>query len=178
MQQAGLDKVKNVAWLPTGTVVQAGLTGTTQGLHTERIVELSAMFCMELMARGTPEPAVSSPSTNSDTQENFSGASAGSAQPVGSRGPTRRGGLLLRYRSEVKRATVTELARKPGATDLDLCRAFDSNGSVELPKNWQPTPGDREFEKAYRDKRTRPKIEKTISKVRVDMRKAHLLPER
>jgi hypothetical protein len=58
MQQAGLDKDKNVAWLPTGTVVQAGLTGTTQGLYTEKIAELSAQFCLELMTRGTPESAV------------------------------------------------------------------------------------------------------------------------
>jgi len=84
----------------------------------------------------------------------------------------------LNYRSEVRLAIQTELTRKPHATDLEICRAFDSNGNVDLPLNWQPKQGDREFVKAYTDKRTRPRIEKMISKVRADMRKRELLPLR
>lgn len=80
------------------------------------------------------------------------------------------------YRSEVKRAIQLELTRKPDATDLEVCRAFDIVGFPDLPKNWQPKPGDREFEAAYMGDRTRPLVEKAISKVRVEMRSAGLLP--
>jgi hypothetical protein len=71
-----------------------------------------------------------------------------------------------------------ELVRASGATNLEICQAIDSNGNAELPRNWQLKPSDREFEKAYRDNRTRPRIEKMISKVRRDMRDVHLLPKR
>jgi hypothetical protein len=38
-----------------------GKIGTTQGLFTEKIAELSARFCVNLISRGTPESAVSLP---------------------------------------------------------------------------------------------------------------------
>jgi hypothetical protein len=84
----------------------------------------------------------------------------------------------LNYRSDVKLAIQMELVRASGATNLEICQAIDSNGNAELPRNWQLKPSDREFEKAYRDNRTRPRIEKMISKVRRDMRDVHLLPKR
>jgi hypothetical protein len=85
----------------------------------------------------------------------------------------------LNYRSPVRRAIQAELTKNPRATNLAILGAFDDNGSVDLPKGWQPKPGDREFVKAYRnDKRIRPKIEKAISKVRKDMRGVQLLPLR
>jgi hypothetical protein len=84
----------------------------------------------------------------------------------------------LNYRSDVKRAIQTELTRDPGTTNLAICNAIDSNGNAELPKTWQPNPGDREFVEAYKDIRLRPRIEKTISKVRRDMRDVQLLPPR
>jgi hypothetical protein len=169
MQLAGLDKDKSVAWLPTGTVVQAGHTGTTQGLHTEKIAELSAQFCLELMARGTPESAVSPLSKRTNMLPKF-------APTVASTNSRPKG--RLNYRSEVKRAIQAELTRNPSATNLAICRAFDSNGNAELPKNWQPNPGERAFEKAYLDSRKKTLIEKMISKVRADMREAQLLPLR
>jgi hypothetical protein len=61
MQNEGLDKATDVAWLPTGMVSEGGSIGTTKHLITERIAELSAMFCMEMMTRGTPESATSLP---------------------------------------------------------------------------------------------------------------------
>lgn len=84
----------------------------------------------------------------------------------------------LNYRSPVKRAIQAELTKNPGASDLDICNALDNDGLADLPKSWQSKPGDREFKEAYRNPRIRHMIETMISKVRVDMRKAQLLPER
>jgi hypothetical protein len=84
----------------------------------------------------------------------------------------------LNYRSPVKRAIQAELIKDINAKDIAICRAFDADGNIELPKGWQSKPGDREFTKAYQDSRIRPRIEKTISKVRAGMREVHLLPPR
>jgi len=82
MQERRLDKDPDMAWLPTGMTREYGETGTTQGLRTERIGELSAMFCMELIARGTPEFATwrsSEPSAiiSSKAAKNGSGKTVG-----------------------------------------------------------------------------------------------------
>ena len=69
MQQERLDKDRNMAWCPLGNVSHGGAMGTTQHLFTERIVALSAMFCTELMVRGTPESAISLPSERSEIAE-------------------------------------------------------------------------------------------------------------
>ena len=49
MRQEGLDKDKNMASLSTGSVTEYGSSGNTQGLFSEKIAELSAMFCLELI---------------------------------------------------------------------------------------------------------------------------------
>jgi len=61
MQQDGLNKDKNFAWLPNGAINNRGSIGTTQDLYTERIADLSAMHCMELFANGAPESTVTQP---------------------------------------------------------------------------------------------------------------------
>ena len=61
MQGEGLDKDRRLAWLPTGDVYQDGRSGREQTFSTERIGEVSAMFCMDLFTRGVPESAVSLP---------------------------------------------------------------------------------------------------------------------
>lgn len=169
MQQAGLDKDKDMAWCPAGSVYDGKLNGTTESLRTERIAELSAMFCVELIARGAQQSAVSPPSKHS----NMPPKSAPAVASTNSRPKAR-----LNFRSPVKRAILMELTRDPNATDLAICRAFDSNGNAELPESWQPKPGERAFEKAYMDSRKKSLIEKMISKVRADMREAQLLPPR
>ena len=63
MGQTGLDKDRSVAWCSIGTVSEWGKSGTTQGLVTERIAELSARFCVNLISRGIPESVVSQPAT-------------------------------------------------------------------------------------------------------------------
>ena len=56
-----LDKNGELAWWSTGFADFEGNRDTTQHLITERIADLSAMFCVNLMAHGAPESAVSPP---------------------------------------------------------------------------------------------------------------------
>ena len=58
-KQAGLDKERQLAWCPTGSGSGGGSDYTVKYLFTESIAEFSAMFCLELIARDTPESTVS-----------------------------------------------------------------------------------------------------------------------
>jgi hypothetical protein len=81
----------------------------------------------------------------------------------------------LADRSEIKRAILTQLALKPKATDVEICRGLDADGSVELPSRWKSKVSDRGFFDAYSDTVRRHKVEVTISKVRKDLRRQGLL---
>ena len=85
------------------------------------------------------------------------------------------GALLSRYRSEIKRAILMQLALNPKATDGEICRGLDADGSVELPSSWKSKVSDRGFFDAYSDAVRRHKVEVNISKVRKDLRKLGLL---
>jgi hypothetical protein len=85
------------------------------------------------------------------------------------------GALLSSYRSELKRVILTQLALNPKATDVEICRGLDADGSVELPSSWKSKVSDRGFFDAYSDVVRRHKVEVTISKVRKDLRKQGLL---
>jgi hypothetical protein len=80
----------------------------------------------------------------------------------------------LNYQSAIKRGIAWVITADPKASDLAICRRFDEEGIVELPKHWK-TGQNRSFERAYRDPIKRDKIEKLISRVRSDMRKKGLL---
>jgi len=97
------------------------------------------------------------------------------AQPVKTDSGTVTGALLSSYRSEIKRAILTQLALHPKATDGEICRGLDADGSVELPSSWKSKVSDRSFFDAYSDAIRRHKVEVTISKVRKDLRKQGLL---
>lgn len=84
-------------------------------------------------------------------------------------------GLLSSYRSEIKRAILAQLALNPKATDVEICRGLDADGSVELPPSWKSKLSDRGFFDAYSDAVRRHKVEVTISKVRKDLRRHGLL---
>jgi hypothetical protein len=82
--------------------------------------------------------------------------------------------LKLKYKSPMKRAIAWALSIDPEASDLRICRRFDEDGFVALPKSW--TTGDnRSFERAYKDPKHRRKVENLFSRVRTDMRKKGLL---
>jgi hypothetical protein len=74
----------------------------------------------------------------------------------------------------MKRSIALLLSIGPDASDLQICRHFDDNGVVELFESWR-SGDNRSFELAYKDPKHRPKIEKTISKVRAAMRRKGLL---
>jgi hypothetical protein len=80
----------------------------------------------------------------------------------------------LNYVSPIKRAIALALTIDPDLSDLKICRRFDEDGGVDLPKHWQ-TDENRSFEHAYKDSKHRRKIEVLISRVRTDMRKKGLL---
>ena len=89
--------------------------------------------------------------------------------------PAKTALVLGKYRSEVKRQIVIQLARNPKATDLDICRGLDADGSVEIPAGWQAKPGDRLYADAYMNPSGRTKIQVMISKIRKDLRNGALL---
>jgi len=84
-------------------------------------------------------------------------------------------GLLKRYRSELKRAVLIQLMHNPDATDLEICRGLDADGTRRpcdegLAKDT--------FAEVYMDSHLRNRIETAISKVRRDLRELNLLPPR
>lgn len=81
-----------------------------------------------------------------------------------------------RYRSSLKRGILLQFLHNPAASDLEVCNGLDEDGSVELPDDWKMRADDRLFSKAYGRPMTRRKVEILISKVRVDLRNARLLP--
>ncbi len=83
--------------------------------------------------------------------------------------------LMLRYRSGVKRAILGALTKNPTATDAEVCRFLDADGGEELPRGWRNQKEDRSFFAAYRNPRTKRKIEIAISKIRRDLRDRGLL---
>jgi hypothetical protein len=88
------------------------------------------------------------------------------------------GSLTKTYRSGMKRLIAYQLLQNPTASDLAICRALDADGDLDLPKGWESKRQDRLFVEAYRDPERRNKVEVAISKVRGDLRKSGLLPER
>ncbi len=74
------------------------------------------------------------------------------------------------YTSGTKRVIAMLLSITPDASDLEICRHFDADGMIDLPKTWT-TGKNRSFEVAYKDPQHRRKIEKMISKVRTDLRR-------
>jgi hypothetical protein len=78
-------------------------------------------------------------------------------------------------RSALKRMISLQFARNPKATDSDICRALDSDGGIDLPRNWKNSREDRSFFGAYSNPRTRHTVEVAISRVRNDHRRAGIL---
>ena len=83
--------------------------------------------------------------------------------------------LLSSYRSAIKRAILIQLTIKPSASDLEVCRGMDADGSIDLPTAWQAEKRDRSFVAAYSNPLSRRRVEVAISKVRTDLRKRGLL---
>jgi hypothetical protein len=82
---------------------------------------------------------------------------------------------MLKYRSGVKRAILGALMSSPNATDAEVCRLLDAEGTEELPVGWRSRREDRLFFLAYATPATRRKVEIAISKIRRDLRDRGLL---
>jgi hypothetical protein len=125
-----------------------------------------------------PQQEQYSPTHSNSQQGPIPNTPAVPPQILGARGPAHSSPLLLKYRSEVKRAILIQLTQNPGANNLEICRALDGDGAVDLPKTWKRTDEDRLFADAYMDPSRRHKIEIAISRIRADLRKRELLPGR
>ena len=87
-------------------------------------------------------------------------------QPLVSRLPR------LKYRSTLKRAISHQLIMNPTATDGEVCRGLDEDGTAVLPENWRCRPEDRSFFDAFCNPKKRHMIEVAISKIRHDHKNA------
>jgi len=142
MQQAGLDKDKNVACFLPGTVVQAGLTGTTQGLFTEKIAELSAMFCVELIARGTlnrPSRRLQQATTRNRGLHRL--------QLTGR--PARRVETKVLTATEKKRRKVIFGAIQANDKGLKYCKTLDER-NLAIPAEWRQGGCPKTYTDAYK----------------------------
>jgi hypothetical protein len=98
-----------------------------------------------------------------------------SAKPEGGTSLSAHQPLMLKYRSGIKRAILGALTKKPIATDAEVCRILDEDGGEDLPQGWKNRKEDRLFFDAYRNPRTKRKVEIAISKIRRDLRDRGLL---
>ncbi len=144
VQEAGLDKDRDFAWCPAGSVVEHGESGTTRSLMTERIAELSAMFCVELMAQGAPESAVSS-SGQPETADR---------QLI----PGRTKKKSNKSRSQLRKMAVIFGAIQSNLIGPKYCAALDAR-KVIPPDRWREEGCPDTYRLAYSDKRWEKRIQ-------------------
>ena len=145
MEQTGLDKDHGSVWRPAGSVKKQGATGTTESLYSEKIAELSARFCMHLMAHGTPEFAGSPYSQNPVIADRQS--------------PPRLPRRETRKTSKPSKRTAVIF----GAIQSDIrgpkyCAALDAR-SLKLPDQWIEEGCPNSYVLAYKDARWRKRIQ-------------------
>lgn len=152
LQRAGLDKDKSVAWCPTGSREFKGESCKTAFLFTDRIAEMSAMFCMELMAQGSPESAVALPLERLEIVERQS-----------------KSGRAKR-KSHTTKMQLHKTQVIFGAIQLRLkgqkyCAALDDR-KVSLPNQWIEEGCPDTYGKAYKEPRWRKRIQDEKSRYR------------
>jgi hypothetical protein len=135
VQETGLDRDKSIFQCATGPVYQPG-PGTEQGFHTDRIAALSAMFCLELIGRGTPESAVSPPSEQSETVVR---------QPE----PRRASQKLHKTKAELQRTRVAFGAIELSLRGAEYCAALDER-KMRLPERWKEEGCPSTYTEAYK----------------------------
>jgi hypothetical protein len=134
MQDRGLDKDKNVAFRAN--------TSPGQALDILEIAAMSARFCTNLMVRGTPESAVASPLTDSDSRLGLA--------PSTAERPTRLTG-------KVKTPTANERNRRriifsvllKNVKGLKYCKALDDQ-KLAIPQEWSQDNCPNTYSGAYR----------------------------
>lgn len=136
MQREKLDKSGELAWLPTGYSDFEGHRDTTKHLWTDRIADLSALFCTELIAGGSSESAISPPLERLEI-------AAQQSQP--------RRAVRTLTNSERKRRTVIFGAIDAGLRGPKYCNLLDER-SLRIPIKWKEEACPDTYTKAYRIK--------------------------
>jgi len=141
--RTGLDKVSDLVWCPTGSGHIKGSFYTTSHLNTERIAELSAMFCMELMAHGAPECAILPP------LEQLEGGDSKSRSGRATKKPTQS-------KAQSRKASVIFGAIQSGLKAQKYCASLDER-RVCPPDHWIGCPSS--YAQAYRVAKWRKRIQ-------------------
>lgn len=145
LRRTGLDKDKSLVSRPTGEGHERGHFFRTTHLVTGRIAELSAMYCIELLARGVPECSVLPP-----------------AEEIGSAGiqsqPRRSSSLPKRTPKQLRKAGVIFGAIQSGLKSLKYCAALDER-KIHPPDEWIDDGCPPTYAQAYRVQRWRKRIQ-------------------
>jgi hypothetical protein len=145
MRETKLDRDKSFVWNTTGSFQQDGVSGTTKSLRSERIAELSAKFCMALMARGTPEVSVPQQPGQHET----------AGHDTKPRPAVRE---VRKTKPQSRRKEVIFGAIQSGLTGQKYCAALDSR-RLRLPDRWIEEGCPRTYVQAYRDTQWRKRIQ-------------------
>lgn len=145
LQLTGLDKDKALAWCPTGCGEQEGRAYKTLHLNSERIAELSAMFCLELIARGAPESIVGQGPEQSEMTERETGSHRAVRKTPKNKKPPRRKAVIF---------GVIQL----GLKGPKYCAALDER-KVRPPDRWIDEGCHSTYAQAYRDAGWRKRIQ-------------------
>jgi hypothetical protein len=145
MEQTGLDKDRDYAWQTTGSVNEKGAFGTTETLSSDKIAELSAKFCMHLMANGTPETAGS--------QLSQSPIIADRQTP-----PRRSVQKARKTPKQLKRMAVIFGAIQSELKGQKYCATLDTRG-IRPPDRWKEDGCPDTYQQAYKDEQWRKRIQ-------------------
>ena len=148
--RTGLDKDSDMAWCPTGSGHIKESFYTTSHLNTERIAEMSAMFCVELMAHGAPECAILPPQLEGRGDKSRLGrATKKTAQS----------------KTQLRKTSVIFGAIQSGLKALKYCAVLDER-RVRLPIHWIEGECPSTYVQAYKEAKWRKRIQDEKSRYR------------
>jgi len=164
MRQTGLDKNRDLAWCPVGDGHVRGNSYKTYHLNTERIADISAMFCIELMTHGTPESAVSAPERE---QQEINGRQLKSS---------RAALTTKKTKIQINKMGVIFGALQSGLKAEKYCTLLDER-LVRPPDHWIEEDCPPTYAQAYKDAKWRKRIQDEKCRYREQYEKASI-PER
>ena len=143
VQQTGLDKDRNYSWPSFGPVNENGMIGKTESISLENLAELSALYCMRLMANGTPESMTSPQQSQVLTLQSE---------------PRRIVRKAPMSKTQLHRAAVIFGAIQSGLKGKKYCTALDHR-NLRLPNQWIEDGCPGSYVQAYKDARWRKRIQ-------------------
>jgi hypothetical protein len=145
LHRTGLDRDRDVAWCPSGDGETKGKFYKTSHLNSERIAEVSAMFCTELMAQGAPESTLGPPPETPGIADSKLGV-------------RRPGPKTIKNKSQSHKTRVVFGAIQSELTALRYCAVLDER-RVRLPDPWIEEGCPATYTLAYRDSKWRKRIQ-------------------